>query len=226
MNDSDCRPAADPSGNTSSLSVDEQHHHHLPWGLNISEERVIADLLDRNHTSFHRFGIRVPISNQQQSCTAGASSLPSLSSLSSLSSLPVDVCLLWFDYHHKCRGGVSSILELFAYIQPYIRSMDGMFVHRNTTLHDFRTAGSTRGIGATPTAARSYQRHIVRTNCMDCLDRTNVVQTAVSRWALLRQMAALTTSSTAHRRRIDAMNHLQLGNDQVSDVLTSRCDVA
>ena len=28
----------------------------------------------------------------------------------------------------------------------------------------------------------------MRTNCMDCLDRTNVVQSVVSRWALNRQL--------------------------------------
>ena len=194
----------DPSCNTSSLSADKQQS----WDWNISERVLKADLLDRNHTSFHRFGIRVPIFNGQQSCTAGASSS------SSSSSLPVDVCLLWFDYHHKCRGGVSSILELFVYIQPYISSMHGMFVHRTMTLLDFKT-GSARGIDNSTTAAHSHQRYIIRTNCMDCLDRTNVVQTAVSRWALLRQMAALISSSTAHRRRSDAMNNLQLANDQV-----------
>jgi hypothetical protein len=201
-NETDRRLVTDPSGNTISLSTDKQQS----WDWNISE-RVLADLLNRNHTSFHRFGIRVPIFNGQQSCTAGASSPSS-------SSLPLDVCLLWFDYHHKCRGGMSSILELFVYIQPYISSMHGMFVHRTMTLLDFRT-GSARGINNSTIAAHSHQRHIVRTNCMDCLDRTNVVQTAVSRWALLRQMAALISSSTAHRRRSDAMNNLQLANDQV-----------
>lgn len=35
---------------------------------------------------------------------------------------------------------------------------------------------------------RYQQKAVVRTNCMDCLDRTNVVQTMVARWALTRQL--------------------------------------
>ncbi|KAJ5892754.1 hypothetical protein N7504_009445 [Penicillium tannophilum] len=35
---------------------------------------------------------------------------------------------------------------------------------------------------------RSTQGSVVRTNCMDCLDRTNVVQSMLGRWALTRQL--------------------------------------
>ncbi|KAH8428631.1 putative phosphoinositide phosphatase (Sac1) [Aspergillus melleus] len=35
---------------------------------------------------------------------------------------------------------------------------------------------------------RSSQSSVVRTNCMDCLDRTNVVQSMLGRWALTRQL--------------------------------------
>ncbi|KAJ6015546.1 Phosphoinositide phosphatase SAC1 [Penicillium herquei] len=35
---------------------------------------------------------------------------------------------------------------------------------------------------------RSTQTSVVRTNCMDCLDRTNVVQSMLGRWALTRQL--------------------------------------
>lgn len=35
---------------------------------------------------------------------------------------------------------------------------------------------------------RSKQSAVVRTNCMDCLDRTNVVQSMLGRWALTRQL--------------------------------------
>ena len=35
---------------------------------------------------------------------------------------------------------------------------------------------------------RNQQNAVVRTNCMDCLDRTNVVQTMLARWALTRQL--------------------------------------
>lgn len=35
---------------------------------------------------------------------------------------------------------------------------------------------------------RNQQTVVVRTNCMDCLDRTNVVQTMLARWTLTRQL--------------------------------------
>ncbi len=35
---------------------------------------------------------------------------------------------------------------------------------------------------------RNQQTAVVRTNCMDCLDRTNVVQTMIARWTLSRQL--------------------------------------
>ena len=35
---------------------------------------------------------------------------------------------------------------------------------------------------------RNQQTAVVRTNCMDCLDRTNVVQSMLARWALTRQL--------------------------------------
>ena len=35
---------------------------------------------------------------------------------------------------------------------------------------------------------RTLQTAVVRTNCMDCLDRTNVVQSMLARWALTRQL--------------------------------------
>ena len=34
----------------------------------------------------------------------------------------------------------------------------------------------------------NIQKNIIRTNCIDCLDRTNVVQTSIGRWALNHQL--------------------------------------
>jgi phosphatidylinositol 4-phosphatase len=38
---------------------------------------------------------------------------------------------------------------------------------------------------------RNHQTSVVRTNCMDCLDRTNVVQSMLARWTLNRQLSDL-----------------------------------
>ena len=38
---------------------------------------------------------------------------------------------------------------------------------------------------------RNHQTSVIRTNCMDCLDRTNVVQSTLARWTLNRQLTDL-----------------------------------
>ena len=35
------------------------------------------------------------------------------------------------------------------------------------------------------------QKGVFRVNCIDCLDRTNVVQTAIARWVLVNQLTKL-----------------------------------
>ncbi|KAF9924153.1 hypothetical protein FBU30_005821 [Linnemannia zychae] len=81
-----------------------------------------------------------------------------------------------FDFHHECSKmkwhRVSLLLDHFhsdLVAQGYFRAELGM-------------AGA--GI------LRVYQKQtsVVRTNCMDCLDRTNVVQSVISRWVLNRQL--------------------------------------
>lgn len=42
---------------------------------------------------------------------------------------------------------------------------------------------------------RSFQKSVVRTNCMDCLDRTNVVQSVIAKHMLKRQLSALNIMS-------------------------------
>lgn len=35
---------------------------------------------------------------------------------------------------------------------------------------------------------KKTQTSVVRSNCMDCLDRTNVVQSTIARWVLTQQL--------------------------------------
>ncbi|KAK4863948.1 hypothetical protein LT330_010303 [Penicillium expansum] len=77
--------------------------------------------------------------------------------------------LEWFDFHHECRGmkfeNVSRLVD---------RLKD--------TLNDFcYTIVTDNDIIQT-------QKGIIRTNCMDCLDRTGVAQCAFGQWALERQL--------------------------------------
>lgn len=78
----------------------------------------------------------------------------------------------WFDFHTACKGmrfeNVSILMEsIHSTLESYgwITKQDD----RNTRL----------------------QTGIVRTNCMDCLDRSNVVQSAIATWALQQQLKDL-----------------------------------
>ncbi|KAK3828789.1 MAG: SacI homology domain-containing protein [Benniella sp.] len=82
-----------------------------------------------------------------------------------------------FDFHHECSkmrwNRVSLLLDHFH--------------------HDLVAQGYFKAAVNKDTPPRVYQRQssVVRTNCMDCLDRTNVVQSVISRWVLTRQLQEL-----------------------------------
>ncbi|KAF1809852.1 hypothetical protein P152DRAFT_460954, partial [Eremomyces bilateralis CBS 781.70] len=77
---------------------------------------------------------------------------------------------LWFDFHHVCRGmkfeNVSILLD---------------------SISSFLTSAA----WSIQEGDRLVQRQsgVIRTNCMDCLDRTNVVQSACGRDVLEKQLA-------------------------------------
>ncbi|KAI9373118.1 SacI homology domain-containing protein [Aspergillus egyptiacus] len=75
----------------------------------------------------------------------------------------------WFDFHNECRGmkfeNVSRLVDRLA-----------------GTLDEFKYAILNNGtVLQSPTG-------ILRTNCMDCLDRTGVAQCAFGQWALEREL--------------------------------------
>ena len=77
--------------------------------------------------------------------------------------------LEWFDFHNECRGmkfeNVSRLVDRV-----------------KETLEEFGYTSIKEG------ASALKQSGIVRTNCMDCLDRTGVAQCAFGQWALERQL--------------------------------------
>lgn len=84
---------------------------------------------------------------------------------------------IYFDFHHECRGMKWHRAQLLLdqlgealYQQRYFHSSEG---------------------GAAGSTVRNTQTSVVRTNCMDCLDRTNVVQSMLARWTLNRQLLDL-----------------------------------
>lgn len=77
----------------------------------------------------------------------------------------------WFDFHAMCRGMKFENVSLLLDTLSGVLDKFGYTVSRD---------GKTESI----------QSGVLRTNCMDCLDRTNVVQCAVARRALEAQLKA------------------------------------
>ena len=69
-----------------------------------------------------------------------------------------DVPHILFDYHQECRGGnMKNLSKLKAKVEKYLESFSLFYAANNTVILE--------------------QTGTVRTNCLDCLDRTNCVQT-------------------------------------------------
>ena len=95
---------------------------------------------------------------------------------------------VWFDYHKMCsKGAVRNLAKLFAPL--------GAAVAPSIWVSGKSIGSASKGSGAYAMLNEerrllSSQRRLVRTNCVDCLDRTNVVQTTVARWVLISQLEA------------------------------------
>jgi len=77
----------------------------------------------------------------------------------------------WFDFHNVCRGmRFENVSILMNTLDQFMTSSGWTVVEEDKVVH--------RQLG------------VLRTNCMDCLDRTNVVQSACARTALENQLAA------------------------------------
>jgi len=86
---------------------------------------------------------------------------------------PSSVGLTWFDFHAECAHMRWDKLGLLLHL--LLPTLEGQgFFHMD---------GVGRVVGR--------QGGVVRTNCMDCLDRTNVVQSVLARWSLRQQVQAL-----------------------------------
>ena len=71
----------------------------------------------------------------------------------------------WFDFHAECRGmKFENVKLLIDNMEPTLKNQGETVLKDKTTVHK--------------------QSGIIRTNCMDCLDRTNVVQSAFGQYIL------------------------------------------
>ncbi|KAL2871853.1 SacI domain protein [Aspergillus lucknowensis] len=75
----------------------------------------------------------------------------------------------WFDFHNECRGmKFENVSRLVDKLAPTLCEFKDTIVNNGTVLQS--------------------QTGVVRTNCMDCLDRTGVAQCAFGQWALEREL--------------------------------------
>ena len=76
----------------------------------------------------------------------------------------------WFDFHNVCRGmRFENVSKLMDSIEPFMTSSGWVEISEDQV--------------------QRKQSGVLRTNCMDCLDRTNVVQSACARTALEAQLS-------------------------------------
>lgn len=81
---------------------------------------------------------------------------------------------VYFDFHHECR----------MMRWDRVRLLLTKLVELGLSNKDF----SSYTVSSDGVKKIKEQNHAVRTNCMDCLDRTNVVQSMVARWFLQEQL--------------------------------------
>jgi len=79
-----------------------------------------------------------------------------------------------FDFHHECKGmKFQNISKMISLISPDLEKQGYFVAHPDGSMV-------------------KLQQSVVRTNCIDCLDRTNVAQAALARRALLLSLKDLT----------------------------------
>lgn len=78
----------------------------------------------------------------------------------------------YFDFHHECKG------LRFDRVQLLIDRLQDELVQQGYYYLDESSS----------TSPVKEQSSVVRTNCMDCLDRTGVVQSALAKWVLTAQL--------------------------------------
>jgi len=90
----------------------------------------------------------------------GEASLSNLFQAHHKASESTDVPHILFDYHQECRGGVTKNLsKLKTKLEKYMQAFSLFYSKSGTVILE--------------------QKGVIRTNCLDCLDRTNCVQTFI-----------------------------------------------
>ncbi|POY76482.1 hypothetical protein BMF94_0683 [Rhodotorula taiwanensis] len=110
----------------------------------------------------------------------------------------------YFDFHKECKG------LRFDRVGVLIDQLHEDLERQGYFYHDASTSSQ----------PQRKQTSVVRTNCMDCLDRTNVVQSALGKWVLnnqLRQVGVLSVKESIeeHATFLDLFRNVWADNADV-----------
>jgi phosphatidylinositol 4-phosphatase len=88
---------------------------------------------------------------------------------------------IWFDFHAEVKGGRWHKLlgKLLTQLSPTLAEHEYFKACRDDNSYDWNI--------------ERLQAGVVRTDCMDCLDRTNVVQSICGRYALFNELTGIVT---------------------------------
>lgn len=100
---------------------------------------------------------------------------------------------VYFDFHNETKGlrwhRAQLLLDELNEALLAQRYFHGIYPSTSNKSSGIAFSASTNS--TTPFDVRATQKSVVRTNCMDCLDRTNVIQSMLGRTALDRQLTDL-----------------------------------
>ena len=103
---------------------------------------------------------------------------------------PDSVQHVWFDFHAECKGGRWDRLEnLLHDVTPLLED------------HGYFSAAPNSNF-TEKWKIHSVQDGVIRTNCMDCLDRTNVVQSIFGRYVLFNQLRERLAYNSSRKRSL------------------------
>jgi hypothetical protein len=107
---------------------------------------------------------------------------------------------IYFDYHSETKG--MRMDKAYALIERLSDALEQQGY--------FRAVDTPSSIDGHSIDARSYQTSVMRTNCMDCLDRTNVVQSMFARHVLDRifEDVGFMTRGSSFRDEDDAFENM------------------
>ncbi|CAD8100342.1 unnamed protein product [Paramecium sonneborni] len=124
----------------------------------------------------------------------------------------VKIKYVWFDFHHECRNmKYENLSKLLNEVKDDLKK-SGYF-HADIDKNNNNILSK----------INNQQTGVVRTNCMDCLDRTNVVQSVVSRNFLLQ---ILNQTNIIHTLTGEALQVLPNDLEQIfRDQWTKNADI-